>query len=126
MRLTKADGSDRLEFLEHHHGLQGRLFFTSNMIYPGLNHHCNLIRVPPLRARRQDLGTWLSYSIRQQNCKLRWHTAPEVPQMVIQQLQAYDFPNNIRKLDMLVFRTLQQIDREDEGTVPMLVPEDVF
>jgi len=82
--------------------------------------------VPPLRVRRQDLGEWLRYGIRLRSRKLGWPQAPEVSEAVIKRLQAYDFPNNIRELETLVYRALQQIRRQEGSTVPALIPEDVF
>lgn len=115
-----------LELLEGRHGFRGRLFFTSETVCPDVERRCSLIRVPPLRVRRQDLGEWLRYGIRLRSRKLGWPQAPEVSEAVIKRLQAYDFPNNIRELETLVYRALQQIRRQEGSTVPALIPEDVF
>ena len=45
---------------------------------------------------------------------------------MIKRLQAYDFPNNICELETLVYRTLQQMRRQEGGGVPALIPEYVF
>ena len=82
--------------------------------------------MPPLRVRRQDLGEWLRYGIRLRSRKLGWPQVPEVSEAVIKRLQAYDFPNNIRELETLVYRALQQIRRQEGSSVPALIPEDVF
>jgi len=115
-----------LSLLDGAHGFRGRLLFTSETVCPGFERRCRLIRVPPLRVRRQDLGDWLRYGIRLRSRKLGWSTAPEVPETVIKRLQAYDFPNNIRELETLVYRALQQMRRQEGGGVPALIPEDVF
>ena len=115
-----------LELLEGQHGFRGRLFFTSESVCPDVERRCNLIRVPPLRVRRKDLGEWLRYGIRLRSRKLGWPQAPEVSEAVIKRLQAYDFPNNIRELETLIDRALQQIRRQEGGNVPALIPEDVF
>ena len=115
-----------LELLEGQHGFRGRLFFTSESVCPDVERRCNLIRVPPLRVRRKDLGEWLRYGIRLRSRKLGWPQAPEVSEAVIKRLQAYDFPNNIRELETLIDRALQQIRRQEGSNVPALIPEDVF
>lgn len=115
-----------LELLDGHHGFRGRLFFTSETACPEIVRRCSLIRVPPLRVRRQDLGEWLRYGIRLRSRKLGWHKAPEVSETVIKRLQSYDFPSNIRELETLVDRALQQISQQDGSTFPELIPEDVY
>ena len=115
-----------LELLEGQHDFRGRLFFTSESVCPDVERRCNLIRVPPLRVRRQDLGEWLRYGIRLRSRKLGLSQAPEISEAVIKRLQAYDFPNNIRELETLVDRALRQIRRQEGRTVPALIPEDVF
>ena len=107
-------------------GFRGRLLFTSETVSPGFERCCTLIRVPPLRVRRQDLGEWLRYGVRQRSFKLGWAQAPLVPDVVVKRLQAYDFPNNLRELETLIYRALQQIRRQEGGSVPLLIPEDVF
>ena len=104
----------------------GRVFFTAEAALPAFDRHCTVIRVPPLRVRRQDLGEWLRYGVRQRARKLGWPHPPQVDEAVVKRLQSYDFPNNIRELETLIYRALQQVRRQDEGSWPMLIPEDVF
>jgi polyferredoxin len=114
-------------------GFAGRLFFTAEKALPAFDHHCTLIRVPPLRVRRQDLGEWLRYGVRQRARKLGWPAPPSVSEGVVKRLQSYDFPGNLRELETLIYRALQQVRQQDgaaegtgEGTWPALIPEDVF
>jgi polyferredoxin len=112
----------------------GRLFFTAEQAMPAFDRCCTLIRVPPLRVRRQDLGEWLRYGIRQRSRKLGWERPPELDQAVVKRLQSYDFPNNLRELEALIYRALQQVRRQEQtngrpsanGALPALIPEDVF
>ena len=106
----------------------GRLFFTSEAAVPQVDRSCTLIRVPPLRVRRQDLGEWLRYGVRQRSRKLGWTRPPVVPESVVKRLQSYDFPNNLRELETLIYRALQQMRRQEGGTGawPAVLPEDVF
>jgi len=106
----------------------GRLFLTSEAAVPQFDRCCTLIRVPPLRVRRQDLGEWLRYGVRQRSRKLGWPRPPVVPEAVVKRLQSYDFPNNLRELETLIYRALQQMRRQEGGTGawPAVLPEDVF
>jgi polyferredoxin len=107
------------------------LFLTSEAAVPQFDRSCTLIRVPPLRVRRQDLGEWLRYGVRQRSRKLGWPRPPVVPEAVVKRLQSYDFPNNLRELETLIYRALQQMRRQEgaiaaNGAWPAVLPEDVF
>lgn len=104
----------------------GRLLFTSETVLPSFDRRCRLIRVPPLRVRRQDLGEWLRYGIRQQSRGLGWKQPPSVAPGVVERLQQYDFPNNLRELEALIYRALQQARRIQGNELPQQLPEDVF
>ena len=111
----------------------GRLFFTTEGALPAFDRACSVIRVPPLRVRRQDLGEWLRYGVRQRSRKLGWQRPPVVPEPVVKRLQSYDFPNNLRELETLIYRALQQVRRQEQGDgpaaaapLPAVLPEDVF
>ncbi|MEY4297836.1 MAG: hypothetical protein RLZZ423_1015 [Cyanobacteriota bacterium] len=122
----QGDGGDWRQF-------HGRVFFTAEQAMPAFDRACTLIRVPALRVRRQDLGEWLRYGVRQRSRKLGWSHPPEVSEAVVKRLQSYDFPNNLRELETLIYRALQQVRRQEqanggegEPTLPALIPEDVF
>ncbi|MFO7630272.1 MAG: 4Fe-4S binding protein, partial [Prochlorococcaceae cyanobacterium] len=102
----------------------GRVFFSSETALAGFDRACTQIRVPPLRVRRQDLGEWLRYGLRQQAPRLGWQTLPAVGDLVVKRLQTYDFPNNLRELEELIQRALQQARRD--GTTSAMLPDDVF
>lgn len=110
---------------------EGRVFFTSESTRPGLDRCCTVVRVPPLRVRRQDLGEWLRFGIRQRSRQLGWPKPPQVEEAVVKRLQIRDFPGNLRELDLLIDRALQQVRRQEDagrrnGRWPALIPEDVF
>ncbi|MEY3749849.1 MAG: hypothetical protein RLZZ186_268 [Cyanobacteriota bacterium] len=108
-------------------GFAGRLFFTAERSVPALDRCCILIRVPPLRVRRQDLGEWLRFGVRQRSRKLGWPKPPQVPEAVVKRLQSYDFPNNLRELEVLIYRALQQMRRQEASdSWPAVLPDDVF
>lgn len=104
----------------------GRVFFTAERAVPELDGLAQHIRVPPLRVRRQDLGDWIRYGLRQRSRNLGWPRPPEVPDVVVKRLQSYDFPNNLRELDSLIERALQQMPRQNPTGEPAVLPEDVF
>jgi len=95
-----------------------RLFFTAEQALPAFDRCCTQIRVPPLRVRRRDLGEWLRYGVRQRSRKLGWTTPPQVSEAVVKRLQSYDFPNNIRELETLIYRALQQVRRQEPSWQP--------
>ena len=107
----------------------GRVFFTAEVAMPAFDRTCSQIRVPPLRVRRQDLGEWLRYGIRQQARTTGWDCLPQVGDAVVKRLQNYDFPNNLRELEELISRALQQArlqGRDVAGSGQVLLPDDVF
>ncbi len=104
----------------------GRVFFTTEKALNGFERACTLIRVPPLRVRRQDLGDWLRYDLRLRSRALGWPTAPVVGTEVVRRLQTRDFPGNVRELEDLVDRALRQLPLPDPAQGPVELPEEVF
>jgi len=100
----------------------GRIFFTSETHLDGFEAVSRPIRVPPLRVRRQDLGEWLRYGVRQKARSLGWTPPPQVSAALVKRLQTYDFPGNIRELSQLIDRALRQC----AASRPAELPEDVF
>ena len=104
----------------------GRVIVTSECAIPSLSNQGRLIRVPPLRLRRQDLGEWLRFGVRLESRKQGWSRPPSLAPGIIKQLQRYDFPNNLRELEQVIYRALQQARRWGEGGLPLELPDDVF
>ena len=104
----------------------GRVIVTSECAIPSLSNQGRLIRVPPLRLRRQDLGEWLRFGVRVESRKQGWSRPPSLAPGIIKQLQRYDFPNNLRELEQVIYRALQQARRLGEGGLPLELPDDVF
>ncbi|MEO1003365.1 MAG: sigma 54-interacting transcriptional regulator [Cyanobacteria bacterium J06638_7] len=101
---------------------KGRLFCTAESALPEFDCWAAVIRVPPLRVRRQDLGEWLRYGIRQQARGLGWSSPPRVSEAVVKRLQNHDFPGNVRELEGLIERALRQCAAER----PAELPEEAF
>ncbi len=110
-------GTDGLE-----HDFRGRIYLTSETHLDGFEAIDRPIRVPPLRVRRQDLGEWLRYGVRQKARSLGWSPPPKVSAALVKRLQTYDFPGNIRELSQLIDRALRQC----AASRPPVLPEDVF
>jgi polyferredoxin len=130
LRLARTGEWRPVDSEEPWQRFEGRLFFTAEQAMPAFDRCCTLIRVPPLRVRRQDLGEWIRYGVTQRSRKLGWERPPQVPETVVKRLQSYDFPNNLRELETLIYRALQQVRRQeqrnDDLSLPAVLPEDVF
>lgn len=61
------------------------------------------VKIPPLRERREDIRPIFEYFVRKYRHKYSVSEAP-LPQEVVQEILAYDFPGNVRELENLVRR----------------------
>ena len=105
----------------------GRVLFTSETHLSCLDGIAQLIRVPPLRVRGEDLGDWIRYMVRLQSSGLGWEQPPAVPDAVVRRLQNHDFANNLRELETLVDRALRQARQQSSAAgLPTMLPEEVF
>ena len=109
-----------------HPGFSGRVIFTSETCVPSLDAISQVIRVPPLRVRRSDLGDWLRYQLRLQSPGLGWVQPPALPEAVVRRLQNHDFANNLRELEGLVDRALRQARRQTHHQLPAVLAEEMF
>ncbi len=75
----------------------------------------NFIKVPPLRIRKADLDEQINYYLNLigRNKSLR---KTQITPEAIRNLQAYDFPNNLRELESLIERALTQLQGCDDIT----------
>ncbi len=67
------------------------------------------IKVPPLRVRKADIESQVNYYI-QLYCRKRGLKKPTLTPEALRRLQSYDFPGNLRELDGLVQRAIEQSD----------------
>ena len=109
-----------------HPSFRGRVIFTSETCVPCLDAISQVIRVPPLRVRRSDLGDWLRYQLRLQSPGLGWQEPPALPETVVRRLQNHDFADNLRELEGLVDRALRQARRLNNDQPPASLAEEVF
>ncbi|NEO10030.1 sigma 54-interacting transcriptional regulator [Moorena sp. SIO3I8] len=80
-----------------------------------------LIKVPPLRVRKADIGDIVNYYISiisRAKCINKNRITPEA----LRRLQAYDFPNNLRELYNLVERAIVQLEGCSEVTEEIIWP----
>lgn len=86
-----------------------RIIIISEKNIPALNSVVkNLIKVPPLRVRKEDIVEQVNYYINlisRNKCLTKPKTTPEA----LRKLQTYDFPNNLRELESIVERALIQL-----------------
>lgn len=61
------------------------------------------VRVPPLRARKEDIGLLVSYLLKKINCELH-KNLKIVEDKVLHMLTEYDWPGNIRELENVLTR----------------------
>ncbi|NEQ52730.1 MAG: cyclic nucleotide-binding domain-containing protein [Leptolyngbya sp. SIO3F4] len=67
------------------------------------------VKVPPLRVRKADIEAQVNYYI-QLYCRKRGLRKPTLTPEALRHLQSYDFPSNLRELDSLVQRAIEQSD----------------
>ena len=86
------------------------------------------IKVPPLRARREDIGLLVSYLLKKVNCELH-KNIKSVEKKVLRMLVDYDWPGNIRELENVLTRAAIAAQGEvifEEFVTPLLAsPERV-
>ena len=81
----------------------------------------HIIKVPPLRLRKTDLEDQMNYYI-SLICRRKGIPKPHVTPEALRQLQAYDFPNNLRELENLMERALVQSANPQELTEEIVWP----
>ena len=87
---------------------RAHIIMVSEKTLPAIECHVgHLIKVPPLRVRKADIGDQMDYYI-SLLCRARGIAKPHVTPEALRQLQAYDFPGNLRELQNLVERAIVQ------------------
>lgn len=79
------------------------------------------LKVPPLRVRKSDIGDWVNYYI-SIICRVRGIQQPNLTPEALRQLQAYDFPNNLRELESTIRRAITQLSGTRELTEEIIWP----
>lgn len=95
---------------------QARIILISEQTVPAIDSVVdNLIKVPPLRVRKADIDEQINYYLNligRNKCLRKTKITPEA----VRNLQAYDFPNNLRELESIVERALTQLEGCDDIT----------
>jgi DNA-binding NtrC family response regulator len=84
-----------------------------NDLYYRLNTH--VIAVPPLRERREDIPLLLGHFL-QESARALHKRAPTPPPELLSLLAAYDFPGNVREMQMMV---ADAVSRHHGGVLSM-------
>ncbi len=104
---------------------QAHIIMVSEKTLPEIEHQVgHLIKVPPLRVRKADLGDHMDYYI-SLLCRARGVAKPKVTPEALRWLQAYDFPGNLRELQNLVERALVQAAGAKELTEEIVWPSQI-
>lgn len=80
--------------------------------------HVFPIQIPPLRQRKEDIPPLAAHFV-EKFCSRLGRKILQIPQKAIEQLQAYDFPGNVRELENLIERAVI-ISPADKLTLPPL------
>jgi transcriptional regulator with GAF, ATPase, and Fis domain len=86
-----------LENLVRAHLFREDLFFRLN-VFP--------IKVPPLRARMQDIPSLVQHFVEKKSMEMKLHASPPLAPGAIDTLLAYHWPGNVRELENVVERAL--------------------
>ena len=95
---------------------EARIILISEQTVPAIDSVVDrLIKVPPLRVRKTDIEEQINYYLNLigRNKSLK---KTNITLEAIRNLQAYDFPNNLRELESIVERALTQLQGCDDIT----------
>ncbi len=85
------------------------MMISEKSLTPFANLAKQTIKTPPLRVRKADIEAQINYYI-QLYCRKRGIRKPTLTPEALRRLQSYDFPGNLRELDSLVQRAIEQAD----------------
>jgi len=101
---------------------QAHIIMVSEKTLPEIERRVtHLIKVPPLRVRKVDLSAQMDYYL-SLLCRARGIDKPRITPEALRQLQAYDFPGNLRELQNLVERASVQSAGAKELTEEIVWP----
>jgi psp operon transcriptional activator len=66
--------------------------------------------VPPLRARREDIMVLSNHFAARMSMELGWHSLPEFTEEAVEKLEHYPWPGNVRELKNVVERAVYRSD----------------
>jgi len=101
---------------------QAHIIMVSEKTLPEIERRVtHLIKVPPLRVRKVDISAQMDYYL-SLLCRARGIDKPRITPEALRQLQAYDFPGNLRELQNLVERAIVQSAGAKELTEEIVWP----
>ena len=124
VRSQESESSTQNSKLETQKPLvcQAHIIMISEKTLPEIERRVgHLIKVPPLRVRKADISAQMDYYISLM-CRARGITKPKVTPEALRQLQAYDFPGNLRELQNIAERAIVQLGSAKELTEEIVWP----
>lgn len=91
------------------------MMISEKTLTPFANLAHQQIKVPPLRVRKADIQAQVNYYI-QLYCRKRGLPKRTLTPEALRRLQSYDFPGNLRELDSLTQRAIQQSEDTSQLT----------
>ncbi|MFG6105837.1 sigma 54-interacting transcriptional regulator [Leptothoe sp. EHU-05/26/07-4] len=85
------------------------MMISEKSLTPFANLSPQQVKVPPLRVRKADIEAQINYYI-QLYCRKRGIRKPRLTPEALRRLQSYDFPSNLKELDSLVQRAIEQAE----------------
>lgn len=112
VRIIAATNQDLLSLTEQKM-FRADLYYRLNVVQ---------IRIPPLRERPKDISLLFNYFLKEMSTRLNRYISTIDP-AVIDSLEAYDWPGNIRELQNVVERIL--LVNEDDRITKELLPREI-
>ncbi len=95
---------------------QARIIAISEQTMPAIDSAIDkIIKVPPLRVRKADIEEQINYDLNLIG-RSKYLKKTKITPEAIRNLQAYDFPNNLRELESIIERALTQLQGCDDIT----------
>jgi two-component system response regulator PilR (NtrC family) len=81
------------------------------------------LSVPALRERRDDIPVLVDYILEQLAAKNGLDGAPDISDVAMEALQAYDFQGNVRELENILERALTWMEGDTVTETDLMLPE---
>lgn len=82
------------------------------------------IRIPPLRARKEDI-VMLSYAINKVKSQKLGRPVRYIPRRTMEYLKSYDWEGNVRQLENVIERAINILGQEEDEILPKHLPKEI-